>query len=68
MGLKQQQQDTGGNSEEEVNATHSMSSVDFDVDEGGDEGAGSGHDTQESPETVVRARFAFTGEGDDEVQ
>ena len=52
-------------SEDENNPTHSMSSVDIDVEEAGDEG--SGHDTRDSPETVVRAKFAFTGEGEDEV-
>lgn len=50
---------------EDDNPTHSMSSVDLDVDETGEEGGGSGH---ESPETVVRAKFAFTGEGEDEVK
>ncbi len=64
MGLKTFQDAV---SEDETNPTHSMSSVDLDVDEGGEEGGGSGHDTQESPETVVRAKFAFTGEGEDEV-
>ena len=64
MGLKTSQDPV---SEDENNPTHSMSSVDLDVDEGGEEGGGSGHDTQESPETVVRAKFAFTGEGEDEV-
>lgn len=69
MGLKRSShQDLA--SEEENNPTHSMSSVDLDVDETGEEGVGvgSGHDTQESPETVVRAKFAFTGEGEDEVR
>ncbi len=54
-------------SEDDNNPTHSMSSVDIDVEEVGDEGTGSGHDTRDSPETVVRAKFAFTGEGEDEV-
>ena len=30
-------------------------------------GGGGGRDTQESPELLMRGKFAFTGEGDDEV-
>ena len=34
---------------------------------GGGGGGGGGRDTQESPELLMRGKFAFTGEGDDEV-
>ena len=64
MGLKQHKQDVV---EDDTNPTHSTSSNDFDADVEGDNDE-SGRDTQESPETVVRACFAFTGEGDDEVR
>lgn len=67
MGLKRSSHQDPTSEDETNNPTHSMSSVDLDVDETGEEGIGSGHDTQESPETVVRAKFAFTGEGEDEV-
>ena len=64
----QKQEIVGVASEDDgANHTHSVSSADIDME--GDtenEGVTGGRD-QDSPEMTVRARFAFTGDGDDEV-
>ena len=65
-----QRHDTLGVASEDdiTNHTHSVSSADIDLE--GDienEGAANSGRDQDSPEMTVRARFAFTGDGDDEV-
>ena len=73
MGLKPSgnKVDMGVVSEEEANPTHSASSIDLDLEGGEGETEGTGgteRDPQDSPELLVRGKFAFTGEGEDEVR
>ena len=73
MGLKPSSNkvDIGVVSEEEANPTYSASSIDLDLEGGEGETEGTGgteRELQDSPELLVRGKFAFTGEGEDEVR
>lgn len=64
MGLKPLSKADGG----AVDESEHIQSPDSDrLDGGGGGGGGDKRDTQDSPELLMRGKFAFTGEGDDEV-